>query len=90
MSDIFYHYPSNLDFSKHRLKNPKETYYGLPRDIKFCKSCVISNQRPSSDFEHKNDDKGKKKTINFNQHDICDACGFSKKSKINWKEGNNN
>ena len=67
MSNIFYPYPSNLDFSEHRLKNPNLTFYGLPKEVKFCKSCVISNQRPSSDFEHKNDGKGKKKTINFNQ-----------------------
>ena len=60
MSKIFYPYPSNLDLSKHRKKDSKSTYYGLPKDIKFCKSCVISNQRPSSDFEHKNDGKGKK------------------------------
>ena len=63
MSNILYPYPSNLDFSKHRLKNPDTSYYGLPREVKFCKRCVISNQRPSSDFEHKNDGKGKKKIV---------------------------
>ena len=25
-----------------------EGFYGLPREVKFCKKCVISNQRPSS------------------------------------------
>ena len=25
--------------------------YGLPHDVKFCKRCVISNQRPSSVVE---------------------------------------
>ena len=87
MSNIFYPYPSNLDFTKHRLKNPDITYYGLPREVKFCKSCVISNQRPSSDYEHKNDGKGNKKTINFNENDVCDACKvFQIKSKIDWED----
>jgi len=87
MSKIFYPYPSNLDFSEHRKKDSKSTYYGLPKDIKFCKSCVISNQRPSSDFEHKNDGKGKKRTINFDDNNFCEACRvFKIKEKINWKE----
>ena len=87
MSNILYPYTSNLDFSKHRLKNPDTSYYGLPREVKFCKRCVISNQRPSSDFEHKNDGKGKKKTITFNQDNICDACKvFQLKSKIDWED----
>ena len=87
MSKIFYPYPSNLDFSKHRKKDSKSTYYGLPKDVKFCKSCVISNQRPSSDFEHKNDGKGKKRTINFDDSNLCEACRvFKIKEKINWKE----
>ena len=28
-----------------------EAYYGLPSKVKFCKKCVISNQRPSSTIE---------------------------------------
>ena len=35
MSNIFYPYPSNLDFSEHRLKNPNLTFYGLPKEVKF-------------------------------------------------------
>ena len=36
-----------------------QTYYGLPEKVKFCKSCVISNQRPASavEFKHKIDSK---------------------------------
>jgi len=37
-----------------------EAYYGLPSEVKFCKKCVISNQRPSSTVEFKNE-KGEKK-----------------------------
>ena len=34
-----------------------EAYYGLPRDVRFCKRCVISNQRPNSavEFQHTRD-----------------------------------
>jgi len=37
-----------------------EAYYGLPEEIKFCKKCVISNQRPSSTIEFKNEKEEKK------------------------------
>ena len=33
-----------------------EAFYGLPEEVKFCKRCVISNQRPSSTVEFKNED----------------------------------
>jgi hypothetical protein len=28
--------------------NDLPAFYGLPARVRFCKSCVISNQRPSS------------------------------------------
>ena len=34
-------------------------YLGLPENVKFCKSCVISNQRPSSVIEFKNKENTK-------------------------------
>ena len=48
-------------------------YYGLPPKVKFCKACVISNQRPSStvEFKHKKDEA--KATIGFGDDGICDA-----------------
>lgn len=53
-------------------KNTKERY-NLPSEVKFCKKCTISNQRPRIKF----DDKG-----------ICSACNFAefKKNSINWKK----
>ena len=29
------------------------SFFGLPEEVKFCKKCVISNQRPSSTVEFK-------------------------------------
>ena len=51
-------------------KNIKEKYE-LPANVKFCKKCVVSNQRPRIIF----DDEG-----------VCSACRFAehKKNVINW------
>ena len=86
MSKFIYPYPSNIDLSEHKSENPKISFYGLPKDVKFCRTCVISNQRPSSDYEHKNNGKGRKKTIGFDKDNICDACrACGIKPTIDWK-----
>lgn len=66
----------------------KEAYYGLPEEVKFCKKCVISNQRPSSTVEFKNKADEKKQVIDFDEEGICSACRFQeeKEVEINWKE----
>ncbi len=44
--------------------------YNLPEQVKFCKRCTISNQRPR---------------ISFDKNDICSACNFSDfKKKVDW------
>ena len=45
--------------------------YNLPREIKYCKLCTISNQRPRITFDH---------------NGVCSACNFYtyKKEKIDW------
>ena len=61
--------------------------YGLPEKVVFCKSCVISNQRPSSTVEFKNYDGKKKFGISIDDNGTCDACRYNnEKTKINWKE----
>lgn len=47
--------------------------YNLPREIKFCKLCTVSNQRPR---------------ITFDSQGVCSACTFSevKKNKIDWQK----
>lgn len=64
-----------------------EAFYGLPRQVRFCRSCVISNQRPSStvEFKHKKDEQ--KKTIGFAEDGVCDACHYQrvKAHSIDWK-----
>ena len=60
--------------------------FGLPSEVKFCKSCVISNQRPNSTVEMKNDNK-KKETIQFDSKGVCSACNYNKEKKmdVDWK-----
>jgi len=42
----------------------------LPREVKFCKRCVMSNQRPR---------------ITFDKNGICNACNYAEfKKTINW------
>lgn len=63
-----------------------EPKYGLPAEVKFCRRCVISNQRPSSVVEFANIGQDKP-TIHFDDEGVCDACRVAEeKEKINWHE----
>lgn len=67
--------------------NEHEAYYGLPKEIKFCKKCVMSNQRPASAVEFKHTKESKKTTLNFDEDGICDACRNAEvKERIDWKK----
>jgi N-acetyl sugar amidotransferase len=64
-----------------------ETYYGLPKDVVFCKKCVMSNQRPTSATEFKHNINSKKQTLNLDNEGVCDACRTNEeKEKINWQK----
>jgi N-acetyl sugar amidotransferase len=45
--------------------------YNLPSEVKFCKKCTISNQRPR---------------IIFDEHGVCSACNYAeyKRTKVDW------
>jgi len=62
--------------------------YGLPSEVAYCRRCVISNQRPNSAVEYAHTKDTKKKTINFDDEGICDACRFAerKQGTIDWNE----
>ena len=53
-------------------RNPRFPFkiYIRQKDIKYCKTCVISNQRPNSAVEYENHPGVNKSTINF------DCCMF--------------
>jgi len=68
-----------------------EAKYGLPTEVKFCRKCVISNQRPNSAVEFQHTSSSKKETINFDQNGVCDACRVAegKKKEIIWDDREN-
>lgn len=47
--------------------------YKLPTEVKYCKKCTISNQRPR---------------ITFDEHGVCSACNYAeyKRSQVDWKQ----
>jgi len=65
-----------------------EIKYGLPADVRFCRTCVISNQRPASSTEFKHRRDSKKDTIRFDENGVCDACRYAeaKERLVDWQE----
>lgn len=64
-----------------------ETYYGLPEEVKFCKRCVMSNQRPASAIEFKHTINSKKTTLKIDDDGICEACKTAEmKESFNWEK----
>ena len=55
--------------------NSLKSLYGLPMEVEYCKSCLMSNQRPNMCSEHNNKEKQNKSGIGFTDG-ICDACRF--------------
>lgn len=59
--------------------------YGLPLEVKYCKKCTMSNQRPSSVAEFQNKPDALKRAISFGEDGICEACKYAvKKRSIDW------
>lgn len=53
-------------------KHDVRRQYNLPEKVKFCKKCVMSNQRPR---------------ITFDENGVCSACNYAEyKSKIDWNK----
>lgn len=67
--------PPLSDYEKDllRTKVDVDELYRLPQGVKFCTSCVISNQRPR---------------VGFNDYDECNACSYwrRKDNEIDWGE----
>ncbi len=62
--------------------------YGLPLEVKYCKQCTMTNQKPSSEKEYNHNRNTKKHTLDFNEDGVCSACrnNEAKKSIVNWAE----
>ena len=67
--------------------NTLQAKFGLPKNIKFCSSCVYSNQKPLSAKEYDHKKRTKKNIVGFDKDNVCDACkNIQLKNKIDWKE----
>ena len=64
------------------MKQPLETYYGLPAEVTFCKKCVMSNQRPASTVEFKHTKESKKTTIRHLQNNTFIDYFFTSRWRI--------
>ncbi len=66
--------------------NDPPAWYGLPGEVRYCRRCVISNQRPNSAVEFSHTAQSKKDTIHFDDAGVCDACRVAeqKKTAIDW------
>lgn len=87
MNNIPYPKPVDMMAFDAHATNPKARY-GLPQHVRFCKSCVISNQRPNSAVEYQHTAQSSKTTIYFDDEGVCDACRFAKRKResIDWRE----
>lgn len=63
-----------------------EVKYGLPREVVYCRKCVISNQRPMTTLETVHRSGEAKPTMAFNEDGVCDACRWAeiKETRIDW------
>jgi N-acetyl sugar amidotransferase len=52
-------------------KNNLISLYNLPKEVKFCRKCTMSNQRPR---------------ITFDKNSVCSACNYAEyKFKLDWE-----
>lgn len=65
-----------------------EAKFGLPREVRYCARCVISNQRPSSAVEYQHTAASRKDTIHLDEAGVCAACRFAemKDTRVDWEE----
>ncbi len=64
-----------------------QVLHGLPEKVIFCKTCVMSNQRPSTSPELRKRTT-RIETVAFDDDGICHACKYAVdiKPNIDWKE----
>ena len=77
----------NSNFSEYKKEKSDLAYYNLPNDVVFCKTCLMSNQKPVQTIEHTSQVSDQKTTLEFIDG-ICHACRFKqvKQDDIDWKE----
>jgi len=78
------------DLSRFQQPDDKlEVLYGLPRDVRFCTLCNMSNQMPMSSNEYLHTQDSTKNTLSFDENGVCHACRFNhlkEDGAIDWAE----
>ena len=71
-----------------RVSEQLEAKYGLPAEVKFCRKCVMSNQRPLPTGEFKFRPNSAKETAFFDTEGVCTACRYAelKDNVIDWDQ----
>ncbi len=65
----------------------REAWFGLPREVVYCRRCVMSNQRPCSSIEFRHNREHQHRSLHIDEQGICDACRFAEmKESIDWKK----
>jgi N-acetyl sugar amidotransferase len=74
--------------SRSQTQEQFEAWYGLPAQVKFCKLCNITNQRPNAVNEYIHVKESRKNTIAFNEEGICSACINKEKQHdtVDWQK----
>ena len=66
--------------------------YGMPKEVKYCVKCNVTNQTPTTTNEYEHDKNTQQIPIEFNENDICYACVINEKKwngKVDWQEREN-
>ena len=64
-----------------------EALHGLSPTVVYCKSCVMSNQRPATTPEFAKKSTSDVDYASFGEDGICDACKFHEyKKTIDWED----
>lgn len=68
------------------MRTESDVKYGLPREVVYCKRCVLSNQNPNATRELSYSPVTKKESTWVDQDGICDACKYAemKENLIDW------
>jgi N-acetyl sugar amidotransferase len=79
-----------IDTAPFTLPNDQvQARWGMPQEVRFCKRCVISNQRPhAAETEYALTSSSSKPSINIGEDGVCDACRYweAKHSQIDWAD----
>ena len=76
------------DYAPDLAPEQRKAFYGLPKNVQFCRECVMSNQKPNSCYEFEHTIHSVKKTMVIQEDGVCDACHacHNKEGKIDWAD----